>query len=755
MTLRGTRSKHRDRNFRQGTNPTCVNDEAAANSTNESDLANVAKNPRCPVNSAYIPSNPPPAPGDYVRPERGRRAFTDVSALLKLDREMGPLRYQLSKIVGKVRALGLNGSDFDLDLACRRSDQRPDLSDRSTLSPSASGGLADLAGTSRPATASCSLENRFGFVGKTTSRSSTFSVVDKLASGEPRTSCLNENGSSRQRQEALSLALGDSTRALDRLVSPAWSFGRLGDSAPYVPSGAIRASRRLENVRVEGVRGEPRPRDERAPHDTFQSFGRKSFTTIERDIAWKAWSAHSRVHVSRPNLPYERESRDCMYRANSRLPDGNGCSPELWGRRSSTSGGCCHAQLHRWNTSRTTCRSNYTSESTVVQVIDGDCGNLGAEPASDERSIGRPDLPVHARNSVATQVAIRGGGHKSTQTERVAEDDGRVSSSWPINLWCIDRAAGSDRRIPRAASASRIRVVSVNTEFCAIVERKRYTSRAVSPIRNPRAATVVSSSSTSDVVLATVSGVFVQQVRREVPEVARSPAAVVVVDEKNDVTTRPGRDSHLRKSDSRLAAEDPSELREHEEDRVIPLGSTRTRRLHPPAAARKIAITPAVLTDGSPKSPRVLYPNLAISGCTDDESRSRLSHQVVPLRTRSGRARSLSRRVDQTSPRDVSESRTSACLTEEELSNEKRQEAREVSDSRVSRSGLCAQRENRGPSATCVVLRVPKRPTQARTSRPTRLGRRARECRRATGAAVAVRALPGMRSSPEDFFCDT
>ncbi|XP_032663663.1 uncharacterized protein LOC116840696 [Odontomachus brunneus] len=680
------RSKHRDRNSRRGTNPKCVNEKAAANSTNEGDLANDAKNPCSPVNSVYIPPNPPATPGDSVRLERGRRrVFSDVSALLKLDHEVGPLRYQLSEIVGKVRALGLNGSNFDL---CRRSDQRLDLSDRSILSSSVFGGLSDLAGTSRPATTSCSLENQFGFVGKMTSRSSTFSVVDKLASGEPRISCLD------------------------------------GSSRP-------------------GVLDEPR--DGRAPYDTFN---RKSLATIERDMfAWKTWSAHNKVHISRPSLLCESERESRIYRGigNSRLPDSpNGCSPELWGRRSSASSGCCHAQLHRWNTSRTTCRSNYTSESTVVQVINGDCGNLGGEP-TNKRSIGH--VPVHARNSVATQVTIRGAGHKSTQTERVTEDDGRVSSSSrPINLWCIDRAAGSDRQIPRAASASQIRVVSVNTEYCAIVERKRFTSRAVSPISG-------SSSSTSDVLLAAVSGVFVQQVRQEVPEVAKSPVTAVVVDEKNNVTSRPGRDSHPRKFDSQLGAEDLSkELRENKEDRVIPLKSTRTQRLHPPAATWKI--TPAVLTDGSPKSWRALYPNFATSGCIDDESRLRLSHQVV--RTRSGRARSPSKGANQTFSRDVLESRTSTCLTEEELSNEKRQEAREVSDSRISRSGdLCAQRKNRGPSATNAVLRVPIRPTQARTSRPTRLGRRAREYRKPTGATVVERALPGMRSSPEDFFCDT
>lgn len=737
-TFHETRSNHRaaDRDSRQNTTATTMNDKAVTILTNESDLVNLAENSCSSVRSVYFPPNPPSVSGDIVRFGKGRRVSADV--LLKLYHELGPLRCQLGEIVGKARALGLNDSNLNLH-AYRYSDQRLGFFDRSNLLSSPSGGFLDHGQPSRPATTSCSFENRFGLVGKTTLPSSTFPVVDKPAPGETRTSWLNENGLSRQRQEALSFALGDSTRAFETLGSPVCPFGRLGNSVSHLPSDGIRASGR-KNV-LSGIFGE-RPRDEECiSNETIRSH-RKSLETIERDMfAWKVWSGCSKVHESHPNLLYEteRESRDCLYRGvgDLRVLNDNN-DPEL--RRSSVPSGC-FAQLNPWNSSRTTCRSN--CKSTIV--IDG---SVDGESAS-KRSIGRSGVLVHARNSVATQAdfAIR-SSHKSTQTEteHVAEG-GRIS--WPINLRSVDRAAGSDRQIRRTVSAtvctSQIRVVSVNTEFRTNVE-KLYTSRAVSPsipIRNPRAKyTTVVSSSSSDVVLAAVSDVPVQQVQ-ELPKVSRPSA----VNEKNYIAS-PGRDPCPRKFESRPAAENlASELCGLEEDGAILLESEGTRRLHSPTATGKVALD--VLTDNVSKSPRVLYRNLAISR-RSDKSSSKLDHQVVSVQTRSGKARSSSMRANETSPRDVSESY--AYLAEEELSNEKQQETGKLS---VSRRGLCVSRKNRGSSAMSVALRDSKRLIQARTLLSTKLGRKAREFRRPTGAGVAVRPIVGMMSSPEDFFCDT
>lgn len=718
-----------------------------ANLTNDDDLADDDRNPRPPIESTDFLPNPPAVPDDFARPEKRRR----MNALLMLDHELGPLRCQLSEIVGKARALGLNDANFDLDL-CSRSDQRLDLTDRSTLSPNVSGGLFDRGQTSRAAVTSRSLlENRSGLVGKTTLPSSTFPVVDKFfAPGESRTSGFNASDSSRQRQEALSFALGDPTRALERLDKPAsWSSGRLGNSVSYLPTGAIRASQR-ENVLLRVL--DECPRDKRTFNGNFLPY-HKSLATIERDMfAWKAWSTHSRVHVNRSSLfcETERRSGQNLLRAveSSRMPNDNESSDSRFD------------QLHRWNGSRTICRSNYTSTSTIVRMMDGNRSCVGREAAS-KRSTDAAVL-VHSRNSVATQAglaAIRGGRHhKSTQTEtELVAEDGRIRR--PNNLRWIDRDAGSDRQIPRAVSAAvcaapQIRVVSVNTEFRATVV-KRYTNRAVSPIGDsPRARdarSVVSSSSSSslssgNLLLAAVSSVFVQQVR-ELPEVARSGA---VVDEKNDVA-KPERDPRPRKLDSRPTAKDPLKFCESKEDRIIPPKSGKTQSPRSsPVATGKITIAPTIYTGDIP---RVVYPNFVISGYTDKPT-SKLNHRVVLVQAKRSRSsRSPSKGENGTSPGDVSESH--ACSTEEELANENLQDASEVSVSRVSRSGLCAQRENRGPSTTSVVLRDARRPIQAkRSSGSTRLGRKAREYHRSAWATVR-RAIPGMRSSPEDFFCDT
>lgn len=697
VTLDGTRNDDRENR------DACRDEAAAASLTNDDDLVDIARNPYSSIKSVYFPPNPPAVPGDSARPETRRRAnVTDVNALLMLHHELGPLGCQLSKIIGKARALGLNGAKFDLDPCGRRSDQRLHLPDRPTLS--ANGGHFDHGRTSRPA--ATSPEDRSGLVGKTTSPSSTFSVVDKWpVPGESHTSWLL-NGSSRQRQEALSL--GESTRALERLgESPAWSSARL--SVSHLPTDA---SSRREDVLLS-----ERPRDGRAS----QVLRRKSFGTIERDMfAWKAWSSHSsRVRVDRSSREIGRGvSRQSLYRS----VDNSRTSHDL-GRRRSLSGD----QLHRWNSSRTICHSpNFTPRFTVMRVIDG------------IRSIvGRLDALVSGGlNSTAIQtshVAIRGGlRHKSTQTERVAED-GR-----PISLRYIDRAAGPDRQIPRAVSAAASQIRIVSTEFRAAVV-KRCTSRAVSPIRDspPRAKdaarTVVSpppssSSSKRNILFTTaVSNVFVQQVRG-LPNVARSPAV-----EKNGVA-RSERDPRPRNFHSR--PEDSSKLCEENHEEATPAESRKTRQ-RPPGKSAPGASTGAC-------------PNSTTSDFADEPELNRR------LARRSPKARSSSKGGDAPSPPRQSASESYACSTEEESAGEGRQNPGETLLSRVSRSGLRAK--NRSSSTASVVLRDDaKRPIQARRSRPTRPGGKARGGRRsaAAGTADAVRAIAGMRCSPEDFFCDT
>jgi len=228
--------------------------------------------------------------------------------------------------------------------------------------------------------------------------------------------------------------------------------------------------------------------------------------------------------------------------------------------------------------------------------------------------------------------------------------------------------------------------------------------------------------------LARMSSVFVQQVCATSPtemlKVELSPEIRSIdVDKKDDVANATGkRDFCVQKVDSRLSDSDVDETH------LATVGHGRTRYFRPPQAKEKIAIV-------KPKSSKITNVNFATPRYVD---------KMVPKMSCQSFEMRRSRRIPLSSNRDNElfyKYADSACLTEEV--NEKRWKRA----SRTSVSG--SDRSNSQEDCVLSTKNV------ARNSRQlSRGGTKMHEDREFVKRRVA-RAIPGMRSSPEDFFCDT
>ncbi|XP_039314031.1 uncharacterized protein LOC120359682 [Solenopsis invicta] len=713
--------------------PTFVNDEGAANVTNDDnddDLLDVAKNPHSSIKSVFFPPNFSDSvalPYDSGKSKRHqRRVSTDVETLLKIDNELSPLRFQYSEIIGKARALGLDGSGFDLDISRRLN--RPDTFGQSVLSPSASNYFSDRNLTYlRRAAISSGIENRSALVDKT-SPSSTFSVVGKPTPRGSRTSWLNENGSS-CRQEALSFAIRDPSRTLENFDGPR-SFSRVRNSVSYFPTTNSHTSRG-ENVLND------RSRNGCVSNSNFQSY-RKSKTVMERATsAFVDRFAHETINADPLKFFNKTEYNSHLY-LNKTTEDSRISIDNSFG-------------IQRLK----------SSVSTHI-VIDNNW------PAMDKGTANkRPNehFEIPSGNQNSTEFASRSGDHKSTspEIERVVKDD-RIFS--PLDLKSIDPdVINSNHGILRTGSAStcvpQIRVVSVNTEFRTTVE-KRYTNRAISPIRHPRSTTVSPTlTSLSNVLLATkVSSILVQQVRadssRKMAKI-EPPTKMCSIDarcvrKRNvfvDATSK--RDFCAQKVDSRLAAENPSRLTEFKNDEAnLTTKFRKAQCVCLPRTKETITIVPIVLTDGTSGSPRTANVDVAVPRRAV-KTVPKVSYQPARFDARKFRGTSsLSIRDNEGYRRAIT---NSLCLgTEtEQLMDERGWRADRTSVSRGNRH-LCAE-EDYSPSTTTNVAENPKRPIRVTTSK-ARGVRKTREDRE-SGRPEVARTLPGMRSTPEDFLCET
>ncbi|XP_011685079.1 PREDICTED: uncharacterized protein LOC105448276 [Wasmannia auropunctata] len=729
VTLHETKNNHRAMNWdpRRDAIPTFVNDEGTANVTNDDVLVDVARNPCSSIKSVYFPPNlsdPLALPYDAGKTKRHPRVSTDVETLMKIDHELSSLRCQYNEIIGKARALGLSGTGFDLDVSCRL-DRPDDTFGQSVLSPCTSNYFPNRGQTRlRQACTGISFgaENRSALVDKT-APPSTFSVVGKPTTPRgSRTSWLNENGSTR-RQEALSFAVRDPTRAFENFDGPR-SSSRIGNSISYFPTTVNSRTFHGENVLDD------RSRNGCVSNSNFQPY-RKSKTVIEKATsAWDGWYPRDTVTTNPSNVLSRMEYNSHRYRTveDSRTSTSN--SFEIRRRKSSVS---------------------------IVEVIDNNWSTV--EGTANKRSDEHSEILSGNQNSmvVETKFADRGSNyHKSvlTETERVAEDN-RIPSS-AVALKSIE-PVDPDRAVLRTVSASagvpQIRVVCVNTEFRTIVE-KRYTSRAVSPIQHSRLATASSTttSPSNNVLLAKVSSIFVQQVRADSSgEMAKimPPTKICSVEANKrdalaDAVSK--RDFCVQKVDSRLpTAKDPPRLSEFKRDEAD-LTTTEFRKaryLRLPRAKEKITIVPIVLTDeiSESRSANVDFaiPRYAV------KTMPKLSHQIAPFDARKFHETSASSiRDNESYRRGIADP---VCLNEV-FAGEKRWRADRTSVSHVDRH---PRAEDYHPPLS--VVSNPRRPIRVTTSNARVVGKAGEY--HESGRQRVAKAIPGMRSTPEDFLCET
>ncbi|XP_077266101.1 uncharacterized protein LOC143899594 [Temnothorax americanus] len=715
--------------------PTFVNDEGhegTANVTNDDELVDVARNSCASIKSIYFPPNlsePLASSCDLGKSKRQQRVSTDVETLLKIDQELGPLRYQYSEIIGKARALGLSSTDFDLDISC--SLNRLDTFVRSALLPSASDYLPNRRRTYlRRATINTGIANRSALVDKT-SPSSTFSMVGKPTPRGSRTNWLNENGSSR-RQEALSSTVRDPSRVLENFDGPR-SSGRVRSSVSYFPTTNSHMFRG-ENVLND------RSRDGCVSNSNFQLYHRSNAVMERATSAWDDWFARGTVNTNPANIFNRTEYNSHRY-LNRTMEDSRTSidnSFEIRRRKSSVS---------------------------IVEVINNDWSTVDKRIAN-KRSNEHSEIPSGNQNAMAveTEFASSGSHYRESmlpETERLAKDD-QISSS--LVLKSIDPEVDPDREILRAVSTSacapQIRVVSLNTEFRTTVE-KRYTNRAISPIQQPRLTTTSSTTtSLSNILLAAkVSRIFVQQVRadssRKMTKIESSAKIcstdVIKQDALANVASK--RDFCVQKVDSRLAAENLSRLSEFKRDEAD-LTTTefrKTRYLHLPRTNDKITIVPIVLTDGISESPRTADVDFAIPRYAV-KTAPKLSYQIASFDARKFHGTSsLLSRDNAGYRRDIAKP---VRLTEK-FAGEKRWSAGRTSVSHVNRH-VYAEKDylpSTTMTTTTSIAGNPKQPIRITTSNAG-VVRKAREYRESDRQRVG-KTIPGMRSTPEDFLCET
>ncbi|KMQ96356.1 phosphoribosylaminoimidazolecarboxamide formyltransferase [Lasius niger] len=703
--------------------PTFVN-ESVANLTNDGDLVDVARNSYSSIKSIYFPPNPsdPSAlPNDFAKSRKHQRISTDVEALLKIDYELSPLRYQYSEIIGKTRALGLSGAGFDLGISCRL--DQPDRFDQSVLSPNESNYLLDCDQTFlRRAATNCNFENRSGLVDNT-SPSPTFSVVGKPAPTGSHISCLNENSSNR-RQKALSFAIRDLSRTAESLNGLRFC-NPVRKSASYLPATNNYASQEEKCIRHKNVLGE-RSCDECISNNNSQLY-RKPNAVKGTISAWDGWSVHERVNTSPSNVL-------CRTEYNS------------------------HRYLNRTVENSRTSGNNFfevrKQESSVFIMID-DNWPIVHEETTNKRLKEHFEVLPDDQNSmmVQSEFATRNSNHRKNilpETESVVKND-RISSTFESKL--IDHCIGRDRQISRAVSASTCASqvgVNLNTKVCTTVE-KHYTSRAVSPIRNFLSTT----SPNNMLVTASVSSIFMQQVHADfTTEVVKieppSKIRSVEINKKNDAAVATSkRDFCVQKIDSqRDNAENLSRFSDFEKDQADLMTEHKKAqhlRLSKSIAdaKEKITIVPIVLTDGVSQSPRIADVDFAVPRYIN-KMVPQLNYQIVPFEARkSRRMPSSSNRDNEISRRNVADS---VCLNDKlRAVNEKCWRMHRTSVSRASHNSLYTQEEY----APSNVVRSSKRSTRVTTSN-ARVGEKMREYYKSV-----PKAIPGMRSSPEDFLCET
>ncbi|XP_070510369.1 uncharacterized protein [Cardiocondyla obscurior] len=703
VTLNETRINRREMNWNSQDAIAVVNDEGTANVTNEDDLVDIARN-SCPsVKSVYFSpdvSGPLPSvyePGKLRIPQR---VSNDVETLLKIEQELGPLRYRYSEIIGKARALSLG-----LDI-CHPN--QPDAFARSVLSPSLSYYFPDCAET-RLGRATSVIKNRSGLVDKT-SPSSTFSVVGKPTPRGSRISWLNENGSNR-RQEALSYIDDEPSRAFECHDGPRFS-NRGRNSTSYLPAADSHTFRR-ENVLDD------RSRNVCVSNSNFQPY-REPKPVIE-----KATSAR--------NGRYVREAVN-----SSSFFNGTEYSSHEYLNRT--------AENPRTSADNSFEIQRQKSLISIAEVADNNFPIVNERMANERSSKCSSGDP----NATAAEFVERGSNyHKSfpSETEHIAKGD-QISSS--LALRSIDSDASSDhgiRVISTSACAPEIRFVSVNTELRTTVG-KRYTNRANSPIQHLPVVSPTTTRPSNVFFNATMSSVFVQQVRtdssREVTKI-ESPTKIHSVDAGNqdapaNVTGK--RDFCVQKVDSRSAAEDLprfSKLERNGENSTGEFGKTRYL-LRP---KEKITIVPIVLADGMSGSSGIADVDFAIPRYAI-KTEPKLNYRIISFDGRKLREEQSSSSINDAGyRRDIAD----PVRLIEEPADEEHSRPGKTHYRRFSRH-LYAK-VNRLPSATNVT-RNPKQSIQIPISNVVG-GAREREF----GERRVAKTIPGMTSTPEDFLCET
>jgi len=742
MTLHETTSKYDTMNWDpyRDAIPTFVDDEDAANLTNDGELIDIARNPCSSIKSIYFaptPSGPSVLPDDPTtavsyKSKRHQCVSSGMETLMKIDYELSPLQYQYSEIIGKARALDLSG--FGLDISSR---YRSDMFSQS-MSSSTSDYFPDR-GFSREAAASIRNAENPTLVDKTTSPFASFSMVGKSAPTreDSYTNCLYETGSRlSRRQEALDPASRDTSRSLEKFDH------RVSSSASYLPTTSIHASQGKTALCERSC-------DQCISNSSIQ-LRHKLNAAKQKDISARqtlSWSVQGGISANSSKLFREtmKQHDSCQQfpeKIVARQSNLQISSNKMQKQRPPMSENNLDVS-HQWEETplTTCCSSNYTSKSTIVKVIDNSWRIDGDEQIRKKRLNEHFGILSGNQQSMAVQTMRE----DTAPSEHVTRND-QISS--PFELELIECAV--DQQIPRAISVSscapQIRVVSVNTKFRATVE-KCYTSRAVSPIQSSRmmkdtVPTSMTRSPSNVILTARVSSVFIREVRaNSSTEMVQteSPSGISLINaSKRDDINISKRSFSVQKIDSRLKSS--SEFAGRDEDST---GYKRARHLHLPETKERITIVPIVLTDGLPEPPKLADVDFAVPRY-GDKATPNLNYQIIPFDARkSQRNRSRSDSGDETSHHAMAKP---ACLSQE-TAKEKLTNGASIRRSHHSR--CLYTRENYAPSTN--LMRVSKRSIQMTTSR------KAREYRELTERPKqrSVKAISGMRSSPEDFLCDT
>lgn len=758
-----------------------ITDEGTVKLTDDSDTIYRNGNSYSSIKPIYFPPNSPDTVYDSGNKSKKRQGMsTELETLRKIDYELGPLSYQFSEIIGKARALGVNSTkSFDLDVTHSHSRQHDYLNRDEIPFSNSTLDYASLVHhvtsyhtttTAAAAAMSHNVETQHGFVGKTTA-STTFSVVGKSMSRGSRTSWFNENGTS-GRQEALNLtAIRDSFYQICEKSDDSY---RNEDGRPIYSS--TDSTRSVQGRDFNAFN--ERLRNESISNRNVRYNDYNSNVTSTEIRVWQNCTSNEGINSNPTNVLQRITRHSCLRHPDETTDISRTCDwNHVQNRESSVFEDFFDGSSYRSNPSHTmTCHSNYTSKSTIIETINNNqCTNNEEVTVKrlNEHLTDNPEFTTAATQTTEEQYVAHRENRSCISTDEIKHminDRNDDEIIMPSELKLNDHdVSGNQRQITRdtaarieSSCASRVHIV--NTEFRSTVE-KRYTNRAVSPIqnfctRNTADGTVLSMTSPSNVLLTTVSSVFVQQVQATTTmkgETSTEKTPAIDINEADDTIVDTAKDEGpCIQEIFRLNTRDTSKHTESNEERVVKSANTRYLRL--PERTREITIMPIVFfDDATPESRRSADIDFAVRRDTDGII---LNYHRGPFEKISRKSQTLqtsSTKLHEMSERNVLDSyATSAYPIEESSNGYHSMKTNEIFVSRIGRPDDNSHMKESDYGFSTMSLASNSKQHARLTCSNTGVGdRRMRECHDSAKSRSVTKTIPGIRSSPEDFLCDT